>query len=509
MRQLIVLWFFSVSVVSANAEYWFDNFDRYKPGPISDQADWTGNFSSVVVVSSGAASDPNALSLPYAPSASTRTAIYDGLDVSCASKILRLSFRLYRDNTGQLVKISLRDGTTERLYISTDTSDGTITVSGTDTGVAYPTGHYMRLNLFYNGSNNKVALTLNGTRILEWQDIGLTAFSRIDNLRLLRVGAVSGTVLFDDMSVQTIPSAVQAWWRFEEGTLLDSYEETGCFNPTTYIYQSGGDWEPAPAALYTLFNGEDAVRNRHARISTSLSTIDQTRNIDLGTNWTLEWIASATPTTGICTFFEWTTFYPPESTSGAWIRAAYEKNTKRILLYLRDDSGTGDGEFKWFPDCVPNDGQWHHFAITKQGTSLQAYIDYRLVGTQTLHSDASGAYSFNSNCYAYIGQTCSNTWTTAYGVRMDEVRISDNVNLPDFLRIDHPRFTQMVVGPASTELTFFAPPWEQSAIHRGTNMISGPWTYSGSHWAPTNYLGETKTVTVTKPSSGRGFYKIH
>jgi len=407
------------------------------------------------------------------------------------------------------VRVELRDLITTRLEITTDTSDGTIIVSGTDSGVAYPTHGYAHFALFYNGSTDEVALDLNGTRILGWQDIGLTSFSSIDNIRFYRIGAVTGDVLFDDVSVQTIPIDVQAWWRFEHNNSSRAYEETGRFKPETFITQSGGGWEAAPEALYTLFNGEDGVRNRHARKSSNLNTIDQDVNIDLGTSWTLEFIASIPETPAVCTFFEWTTIYPPESTTGAWIKIGYEKSTQRIFAYLRDDAETGAAGFYTLGEGqVPNDDQWHHFAITKQNATIQCYIDYRYLGSWTLYSEASGAYSFSSNCYAYVGQSSSNTWLANLGIKLDEIRISDHVDLLNFLRIDHPRFTQMKVNAPSTALTFFAPPWGLSAIHHRTDMLSGTWATSGSFAAPTNYLGEERSVNVTKPSSGRGFYKI-
>jgi len=67
---LIILSIFSLSVVSANAEFWFDDFDSYPAGPISDQVGWSANSASVVVLATGANSSPNALSLPYVSSGS-------------------------------------------------------------------------------------------------------------------------------------------------------------------------------------------------------------------------------------------------------------------------------------------------------------------------------------------------------------------------------------------------------------------------------------------------------
>jgi len=150
MRILASLGIAILSVLSVHAEYWFDDFDRYTPGSIEGQGGWINNYSDVAVVSSGSSSAPNALSMPFAPTATTKEAVRGGLSVNCASKILRLSMQLFRDNCDQYLSVYLRDGTSSRLYISTDITDGTIKINGTDTGASFITGEFATLTLFYN-----------------------------------------------------------------------------------------------------------------------------------------------------------------------------------------------------------------------------------------------------------------------------------------------------------------------------------------------------------------------
>jgi len=448
---LIILSIFSLSVVSANAEYWFDNFDSYPAGPLDEQPGWGGSSPTVEIVSSGADSPPNAVYLQPG-FLTTRSAIYNDVDMA-GGTILRTSFRLYRDNPSLSFSMDLMDGTTSRLKMGTDTSDGTITLGGTNLGVVYPNGVYATFTVFYNKSTDDIAMDLNGTRILEWQDIGITSFSSIDNIRFRRIcgSSDSGTLFVDDVSVQTIPLDVQAWWRFEEGIDPYAYEETGHFKPDTYIANVGGGWTSATPAVYSLFNGDEAVRNRKGRINTSINTLDQGKNIDLGNNWTIEFIASFSGAFN-CILFEWTKIYPPESTTGAWIKVYWMSAGQEIGIKLRDDHAAAGEDGYFVMGTVPRDGRWHHIAITKQATALQGYVDYQNGNSYTLGFATDGSYSYDADSYAYIGQNSAGDWPATGGILLDEIRISDNVDLLKFLRIDHPRFTQMKVNVPSTAL---------------------------------------------------------
>ncbi|MFM7023063.1 MAG: LamG-like jellyroll fold domain-containing protein [Flavobacteriales bacterium] len=62
-----------------------------------------------------------------------------------------------------------------------------------------------------------------------------------------------------------------------------------------------------------------------------------------------------------------------------------------------------------------NDGQWHHLAITKSGTTVSIYIDATLLGTRTL------TLALNGNMY--VGGPYDTEPTDHYGGQLDEVRI--------------------------------------------------------------------------------------
>lgn len=512
MRGWIVLGGVLLLAAPARAAYWYEDFDGYPAGPLEAQPGWICNSPGVAVVSGNADSEPHALYLPPTHLA-VRYAVYQHVEMS-GGNILRIAFRLKRQNADQFFYLGLRSNTVSQLYISTDAADSSIKVNEYDTGVVFPSGAYARFTLFYNQTTDEVALDLDGSRILNWQDIGVASFSRIDNILFQRISGTSdsGGMYVDDVSVQTIPDAVRAWWRFEEGAGLVACEETGRFMPDTYVTQPGGGWLTTPTALQTLFNGTNAVRNRHASDSRNINAIDQAANIDLGTDWTLEWMASITDVKGVCIFFEWTTYFPPQTTTGAWIQVGYEKNDHRIFAYLRDDAGPGDVDFYFLgEEQIPSDSRWHHFALTKEGNQLECFLDYRSVGTRSLFSDSDGSYSFDADCTAYIGQSSSNAWFADLGIRMDEVRVSDEVFLPGFLQIDHPEFSLIEPGAETTDLTFFGPPWVSFSIRSCANIpSSGLWpiTNGFSYLAGTNFLGEEKTVTVDHPSTAKGFFKI-
>jgi len=289
-----------------------------------------------------------------------------------------------------------------------------------------------------------------------------------------------------------------------------AYEETGRLNLNYYYAQTGGGWDSASPALYEMFNGDDAVFNRRARLNTRVPTVSLRMPVYGTANWTIEIIASFAGFNN-CTLFEWVSSYDPQDFSGTWIRVDWASGAHRIDITLRDEEQANSDYVSYSMCYVPRDGEWHHIAIAKEAGTLRGYVDYQNANVYgSISTAVNGSYTFDAASAVHIGQRYDQSNTAQNGIRFDEIRFSSGVPfLENFLRIDHPYFSAAPEeNGSSCDLTFVGDPWTVNTIYRRSSLISGSWIDSGSHWAPTNYIGEEKIVTVTKPSSVKGFYKI-
>jgi len=512
MKYWVALCVVFLSTVSVQAGNWFEDFDALPAGPIDTQPGWEGSHSAIDVVSGGALSSIHALDLPQS-FASTRTAEYDLLDVSCANKILRFSFKIQRDNSAQSFRMNLIDGGATRLYISTDTSDGTITINGTDTGVPYGNSQYVTLTLFYDEDSNKASLDRDGVEILPWTDLGITHFTSLDTIQLRRVSGTtdSGTMLIDNLSIQAINDTVLGWWRFEEGTGTWGSEESGNFYANSYYSQSGGGWDAASFALGAMFNGDGVVDDYYARLNTRMDENTPKKARNATANWTLEFIVSFDGFDH-CTLLDWASATPPISNSGAWIRVDWASSVRQIDVFLRD-SDQGDSDYRRYMVAnVPRDGKYHHIAIVKNGSDLNAYIDYIPTTNviATLDSSCDGTYSFATSARVNIGQEYDGDQPAQGGIRFDEFRFSQGASLERFLRINQP----FIVGignitPTTSELTFVCAPEINNTIRRQPDITRDAWTNVGTYGVPTNYIGKLITTTVTNPIGNKGFFRFN
>jgi hypothetical protein len=512
MKYWVALGVVFLCILPVHAGNWFEDFDAMPAGPIDTQPGWEGSHSAIDVAPGGALSSIHALDLPVS-SLSTRTAEYDLLDVSCADKILRVSFKIQRANSSQSFRMNLIDGGATRLWVSTDTSDGTITLNGTDTGVPYGNSQYVTLTLFYDEDSNKASLDRNGIEILPWTDLGITHFTSLDTLQLRRVSGTTdtGSMLIDTLSIQAIDDIVLGWWRFEEGTGTWGTEESGQFYANTYSSQSGGGWDAASFALGALFDGDGVVDDFYARLNTRMDGNIPKKSLNPNGNWTLEFIVSFDGYDH-CTLLDWTSATPPISTSGAWIRVDWASSVRQIDVFLRD-SQQGDSDYRrYIVANVPRDGEYHHIAIVKDGTDLNAYIDYIPTTNviAALDSSCDGTYSFATSARVNIGQEYDGDQPAQGGIRFDEFRFTQGTSLDRFLRINQPFIVGLTnVTETRSELTFVGTPWTLNSIMRKTTCTTATWTPGGHYSTPTNYIGALRTVTVTNPARAKGFFRIN
>ncbi len=511
MKYWVILSIIFLSALTVQAGNWFEDFDAMPAGRIDSQPGWENSDFLVNVISGGALSSIHALNLPVSTD-STLTAKYDKLDVVCADKFLRISFKIKRASNGQSFRMNLIEGGSIRINISTDTSDGTITVSGTDTGVPYGNSQYVTLTLFYDEDSNKVSLDRNGVEILPWTDLGITHFTTIDTIQFRRVsGPLDTGVQIDNLSVQAIDDIVLGWWRFEEGAGTWGTEETGQFYANSYYSQTGGGWDAASFTLGAMFDGDGVVDDFYARINTRMDENIPKKPLNATFNWTLEFIVSFDGFDH-CTLLDWTSATPPISNNGAWIRVDWASSVRQIDVFLRDSQQSDSDYRRYTVANVPRDGKYHHIAIVKDGSTLNAYIDY-IPTTNViadLDSSCDGSYSFASSARVNIGQEYNGNQPAQGGIRFDEFRFTQGTRIDRFLRINQPFIVNLrPTTPTTSELTFVGTPWIPNTIRRQTRMDRSSWTNGETYPTPTQYIGAPRTVTLTTPVSSSGFFCIN
>lgn len=494
---------------------WYEDFDGMPTGPITEQAGWSstlgfGDSAQSLVSNLSLASPPNALRLPpLGPGESAKVANYDQLYYN-GTGIVRISFELYRRNNNQEFQMVLARGASGRLTMSGDAVGNILLNSNATTG-SFALNRFATYTVLYNFGTGYAAMELDGVQILPWTSVATTSsFLWCDQIRFLRFPRTgvtdTGNILIDDLSVQSIPNLVECWWRFEEGEGTVASEHTGTFNKGVYQVSSGTPWIPAPSALFNLYNGVDAVRDRYARQNTNVSTLVPRKSVGMIT-WTLELVVRLTGYTN-STLLEWASTPTPDS-SGCWLKLEYYPAPGQMILRMRDDADTtGDADS---PNVLglPHDNEWHHVAFVKTSTHMFTYADYKLEDTHPLQTCADGNYTFGTGSRMHIGQDHTGGDRVGGGVGIDEIRFSSGTFLENFLRVDHPFFTKRpeLLG-ATARLWFVDTPWVPANIHRRSNMHPGGWTKSGPFSTPLDYIGQERMEIVPMPSSKQGFYQV-
>jgi cysteine-rich repeat protein len=132
----------------------------------------------------------------------------------------------------------------------------------------------------------------------------------------------------------------------------------------------------------------------------------------------------------------------------------------KMEVLVRDDTGGSNAEVSG--STALNDGNWHHFAVTRTGGTIQVYVDGASVGSST-NAGASGSITTGgSGNYQNIGR--EGNWVQSGYANVDErylagtfdeFRISNTLRSDDWLVTDYntmksPSSTYTLSGEAST-----------------------------------------------------------
>jgi len=173
------------------------------------------------------------------------TNVFDERD-GATFPVVRLSAWVYRENMKQNLTFSLGTGGVSQVTVG-NTLGGAIYANGITTSVAWVTGRYTRLVLWFD-LDDRVMLDYDGTNVLPWTPLNLPAWvPRYDHVKIVRSAQVippTGSMYVDDLAVETVPARTWAWWRFDAQQDLRNEEFTGWFNVGTLTNAPADPWCP-------------------------------------------------------------------------------------------------------------------------------------------------------------------------------------------------------------------------------------------------------------------------
>ena len=184
--------------------------------------------------------------------------------------------------------------------------------------------------------------------------------------------------------------------------------------------------------VYYNFNdgtGTNKVSNTHHLSLTSSPTIIATNFTDYVKDFALSYDAAddktylATPITGSSDFTFETQFQTTAGSSVAYRRLLSFTNYVCDIAIVNGVIKTYISSGSWVA-CTGsfNDGDWHHLAATKSGTTLTIYVDGNVVGTRTVSVSLSGTM--------YIGGSSTSQTGDLFGGLLDETRVWTTVRTP-------------------------------------------------------------------------------
>ncbi len=458
---ILCLAFAAVSAASA-AELLWDDFDAAPTGSVANlpgwtRADWLGTTTGNIVSAGAYFSPSNTIELPW--NANGSAAVYTNFSATYGTAqhpVVRFSAKLETGNTNIFFRIGLRNSGTGST-LSLQGSNGYASL-----GFQYHDGAFVPLVLsrfadatfFYNRSNGQYRLDYNTTNILPWSDSDVypfvqTQFNQFVAMRLLNTAQTTGRLFIDDVSVETFPPHVWAWWRCTAESYGHFVEQVGAFKPTLRV---GYADSVRAGSADTVWDGTGDFRNAGATRQLVAGPGDAARALPAVTNWTLEAVVRMDPAAGNTALFDWGTDLGFNAT-GAWIQIGYSTNGY-VFANLRDtqqgDVTYATVAFRYF---VPN-GRWQHLALVKSNAAVALYVDYQLVTNRILVGTADGAYAFPVAAHAAIGRTLNGGNTSEANTRFDEVRFSTkNLALSEFLQPGPP----LIVAATNSALPN---PWE-------------------------------------------------
>ena len=320
--------------------------------------------------------------------------------------------------------------------------------------IIFPLVHdrFVDVTFFYNRSNNHYRCDYNYTNQIPWitnseGGATVTQFNQFAFARFSAPTNPSSELFLDDVSVETFPPHVWAWWRCTSISTRHFVEQLGTFSPTrraSVANAAGG------GATDPVWDGQGDAHNEGDSRQLVANGTNCAVAIPASTNWTIESVFRISAATQNVAILDWGRGNGSTAT-GAWINASYNTNGY-VNLNLRDaqqgDTTSVNIALRYF---TPN-GRWQHLAVVKSNANLALYVDYQFVTNRTLIAPATGAYAFGTDSRAAIGISLGGANPCDADSRIDEVRISGKALVPaEFLQPGQPMIVDVDNSPTNAE----------------------------------------------------------
>jgi hypothetical protein len=420
----------SLGSVASAAEHLWESFDGATTGSVAalpgwTRAAWLGTTTAQVSMAH-ACSQPHALELPWHASGSS--AVFTNFSSTYATNehpVIRCSASLYLAATSTPFQIGLRNSAAGHFLKFINTNGyGQFGFQTHDVHFApLATGTFADVTFFYNRSNNTYRLDYLFTNRVPWAlaDSDPVTHTQFNQFVAYRPGGgEAGEIFLDDVSVETFPPYVWAWWRCTSLPSARFIEQLGTFPPT---YRGGYADTDRPGASDPVWDGTADFHNQGATRMLVAGPTNCASVTPFSTNWTVEAVVRMPADANNSAFLDWGTSLGFD-TNTPWIGVGYIATHTSIYLNVRDTQ-QADGSYQYLNlgPFRPN-GRWQHVALVKSNDTATLYVDYQSITSRVLSAAGDGAYAFGSASRATVGLTLNGGNTSGPDTLLDEVRFS-------------------------------------------------------------------------------------
>jgi len=425
---LICAW----GAAASAAEFLCENFDSAPTGSVANAAGWTraswlGGITGRIENVGAYVSPSNALELAWDATASSAVFTnFNSTYTPAEHPVIRCSAKLRCDNTNAFFQLGLRHpGTGQFLSFQSTNGYGVFGFLYRD-GVHVPLvpNRFVDVTFFYNRSNNHYRLDYDHTNRLAWSSnnapssVVHTQFNQFVVARPGGTAGTTGTFIVDDVSVETFPAHVWAWFRCDSTRHL--IDHLGAFMPTQATASA-----ILPGASDPAWDGTADFHNEGAARQFYSSRANGAVALPASPDWTAEAVFRLPPGAGNTAFLSWGKAQGFD-TNGAYVNLGWNAAASAFYYSLRD-SQQATADYEWSSDAglfVPDD-RWHHFAFVKVASAVSVYLDYVQITNFSLTTGyADGSYAFDSQFRASVGMSLNYGNTSGPDTYIDEVRVS-------------------------------------------------------------------------------------
>ncbi len=450
----------AIASTAPAAELLWANFDASPTGSVAalpgwTRAAWLGGITGRVANVNASHSPSNILVLPR-NNVGSSSAVFTNFSSTYTTNehpVIRCSAKLVAPSN-IFFQIGLRNSTSGAFLAFQPTNNfGGFGFLAHD-WILFPLVHdrFVDVTFFYNRSNNHYRCDYNYTNQIPWitnseSGATVTQFNQFVFARFNAPTNPSEELFLDDVTVETFPPHVWAWWRCTSISTRPFVEQLGTFPPARRASVANA---AGPGATDPVWDGRGDAHNEGASRQLVATATNCAVAIPASTNWTVEAVFRMSAATQNVCILDWGRGNGSTAT-GAWINVAYNTNGY-INLNLRD-AQQADVSFTSLAlrNFVPN-GRWQHVAVVKSNANLALHVDYQLVTNRTLVASSVGSYGFGTDSRATVGISLGGANPCDASTLIDEVRISGKALVPaEFLQPGQPMIVDIDNSPTNAE----------------------------------------------------------